>query len=813
MNRCICGSEEFDGFVQPYYRVNEAGESIAVSGEKFGTCRHCGVVRQLDLPFNNMEEYVEYYSKYPPTTREYQAKNWYHDLQLARTRADVYRISPTIEQRMLDVGCGSGAFVCECRARRQHAYGCEIATYAYGPESDFIYRKAFEEIKFPTDEFDLVTCHDVLEHTLDPKRMIAEMFRITKVGGDCIIDFPNFFDKAGEHHWKDAEHIWYFTPDQLHKLVRQLGFEVVRMDKPIPSKVVYYCRKPEQERTTILVPPGIGDSYWSVVKMQSFIAKEKLDIPIVIPVSNKEVKYSGHERSIPFLRMFPFLCVPGTTIAGDPKLQAIWNEAYSRQGRTIFRNILGYDYFLSYNGHLRYGKQLEEIDPQLACNWFPPMFVSLEQEQYQAHCLEKYGRYVAFYFPFYGTYSHWTAEFPVTEVISSVRGITEQTGCTPIFVGAGWDADDESLRHVMANVTGSVNLTNKTTVEQLFGLLKGASAVVGYPSGLTIMAAMFRVPTLIIWNHYYNTQFSWYCVSPEVRNKTYFIDYTYKLRHDRLIAEVKDLLEVGKIETNKFPSQITDRVPPPQLRKAHVQPAKTVFTTKPVPPKPTTKYFNGRNATVLCVLKSGGDYDLGYVEKLRNMVRRNTTLSPRFVCLSNVDTGAVCEWIPLVKDFPGWWSKLELFRENLIDCDHLIYFDLDTVIVNNIDPILQLDVPFAALGGFLPGPTRTSPENFGTGMMVWNRTHDFSFLLKEFDINNLPQGPQRWNNGDQYYIVTSLVDHNIAYRTIQDIAGGICSYKRNCLRGLPHDARVVCFHGRPRPHQALGIKWVRSAWR
>ena len=87
---------------------------------------------------------------------------------------------------------------------------------------------------------------------------------------------------------------------------------------------------------------------------------------------------------------------------------------------------------------------------------------------------------------------------------------------------------------------------------------------------------------------------------------------------------------------------------------------------------------------VACVLRSGGIYSPEWVRKLRDGVARQFTVPHRFVCLSDVDVSAICERIPLVEDWPGWWSKIELFRSGLFD-DTVLYFDLDTVPVGSLD--------------------------------------------------------------------------------------------------------------------------------
>ncbi|MHA2344724.1 MAG: methyltransferase domain-containing protein [Candidatus Hodarchaeales archaeon] len=544
-HKCICGNNSFTKYEKQLYKVNNLGETTEAEDSKikFGSCTKCGIVKQISDV--SLENYGKYYLDYPPTKDSYKAKSYEHDKEIAKKRCDEYGINKELKQRILDVGSGSGAFVTECREREQEAFGCEISEYAYAPENEFIYYDEFEEINFPTDYFDRVTCHDVLEHSLNPKRFLKELHRTTKQEGTCVIEIPRFFHDAGKHHWKE-EHIWFFKVEELSILAKEAGFKLEDIKCPIDSKVVLYLHKPKETRIKILMPPGLGDSYWSVIKTQAFMKKKNLgDVVDAHIVCNKEMHFNGHQRAFPFLQMFPFLNATWETIEnkGDPVRRGIWMEAYARQGRTIFENIFGHDYFISYNGHLRFGAEMEKLDPDLKTNWYPPMFVSLEQRRFEKECKEKFGKYMALYFVFGGTYEHWTKEFPVRKVIKSINKIYEETGLTPVFVGAKWDEQkDPLLNEVKKGVGNHIDMTGKTTVEQAFGLMKGSEVVVGYPSGLTVLSAVIGAKTVIIWNYYYNSQFAWNCCPPDTRNKNYFITNTKELTARALTDKVKEAL-------------------------------------------------------------------------------------------------------------------------------------------------------------------------------------------------------------------------------------------------------------------------------
>ena len=205
--------------------------------------------------------------------------------------------------------------------------------------------------------------------------------------------------------------------------------------------------------------------------------------------------------------------------------------------------------------------------------------------------------------------------------------------------------------------------------------------------------------------------------------------------------------------------------------------------------------------TVLSVLRSGGDYDAEWVRKLRDGVGRNLG-EHRFACLSDVEVP--CERIALTHDFPGWWSKIELYRPGVI-IGPTLYVDLDTIITGPLDQLTDLPYEFAMLRNF------NNPDVVGSGVMWFRKPlegiyekflEDQKRAMEWYDFKGL----NGTYVGDQSFVFDFL-EGKIDRLDRRDIR----SYKKHCKNGLPEGTSLVCFHGPPKPTE-VHTEWMKQCW-
>ncbi len=97
-------------------------------------------------------------------------------------------------KRVLDIGCGVGAFVRRLREFSPHVCGVDIDAerVAQGArELPGLALAVGEYLPFADETFDVVLMHEVLEHVTDDAATLAEAKRVLVLGGKAVVFCPN----------------------------------------------------------------------------------------------------------------------------------------------------------------------------------------------------------------------------------------------------------------------------------------------------------------------------------------------------------------------------------------------------------------------------------------------------------------------------------------------------------------------------------------------------------------------------------------------------------------------------------------------
>lgn len=213
------------------------------------------------------------------------------------------------------------------------------------------------------------------------------------------------------------------------------------------------------------------------------------------------------------------------------------------------------------------------------------------------------------------------------------------------------------------------------------------------------------------------------------------------------------------------------------------------------------------------VYKSGGDFDIRYVESLVYQLRNYGGYKGAIHCLTDriEEVAALGDPKPiqLKHDWPGWWSKIELFRPGLFRND-VLYLDLDTFIFDEILKLVKIcqqnERPL-----FLRGTHPRARQNnwLASGMMAW-KGNQLSAIYNAFmDIGpkravkeqkDFPAGAGQ--KGDQGFIRRVLGDNDHDFFQGLALPNKYIMFKRHVIidKKNTEGCHVLCWSGSSRPH-------------
>ena len=133
------------------------------------------------------------------TKERYYSKGYYHGLKAEPRFDTVAKLFTSLTgNRLLDLGCGDGdiTLVLKASMHASEAYGVDLSEEAVKLASEKGIRALHldlddEALPFENSFFDVVYCGEIIEHVFDPDHLLAEVKRVLKTSGSCIITTPN----------------------------------------------------------------------------------------------------------------------------------------------------------------------------------------------------------------------------------------------------------------------------------------------------------------------------------------------------------------------------------------------------------------------------------------------------------------------------------------------------------------------------------------------------------------------------------------------------------------------------------------------
>lgn len=141
--------------------------------------------------------------------------------------------------KVLDIGCGNGKFLSFVKQQGEiEIFGIEMegnsAKRAEKIPGIHLKKGFLEKTDFEKESLDAVTLFHVFEHLSEPRQTLEIISRILKKNGILMISFPNidsFQSRIFKGKWLHLDpprHLFFFSPEDFKKEMKNFGFEVLR---------------------------------------------------------------------------------------------------------------------------------------------------------------------------------------------------------------------------------------------------------------------------------------------------------------------------------------------------------------------------------------------------------------------------------------------------------------------------------------------------------------------------------------------------------------------------------------------------------
>lgn len=179
----------------------------------------------------------------------------------------------TLPIKVLDLGCGDGVifYLLQKKIKNNNLklYGIDLSEKAIeiaikkNPFGNF---KVADVYKIPYEEnyFDLVLSSDVIEHILEPKKMLSEIRRVGKNNSFTIIGTPIKYTEEPI----DLMHVYEYFPAEFEKLLKDF-FKIINIVESNPLTYMFLY-----EKTKIIFNKFILSPYRDLINFSSIVLRK-----------------------------------------------------------------------------------------------------------------------------------------------------------------------------------------------------------------------------------------------------------------------------------------------------------------------------------------------------------------------------------------------------------------------------------------------------------------------------------------------------------------------------------------------------------
>ena len=211
-----------------------------------------------------------------------------------------YTSALPLNSEILEIGCGGAILLKELKDFGFRTFGVDPSPTAIRAAEKYglnLIPKFFDPELF-SEPFSLIFHSDVLEHAFDPKEFIDEQRSVLKPDGLIIISVPNAQENIEYSDISMAmhQHLQYFTPESLSKLMESVGFEILEIRAADYGGSLYCAARRVDEYEVNLVEQNSIEPY----KLPNF--KDSIDkFRSTLETADGEIGFYVPLRAMPYL--------------------------------------------------------------------------------------------------------------------------------------------------------------------------------------------------------------------------------------------------------------------------------------------------------------------------------------------------------------------------------------------------------------------------------------------------------------------------------------------------------------------------------
>lgn len=233
-----------------------------------------------------------------------------------------------------------------------------------------------------------------------------------------------------------------------------------------------------------------------------------------------------------------------------------------------------------------------------------------------------------------------------------------------------------------------------------------------------------------------------------------------------------------------------------------------------------------KKVNIVCI-KWGVVYNDGYVNKLYNMIKRNTSYDVNFYCFTDNNEGfnenIIVKPLPILNTISGY-EHIYSYRKEAALCDddlaelrgeRVFFFDLDMVAISNLDELF--DYPKND-NFYIINDWHTKGNHVGQASCYSWVVGTLGFVKKDYESN--PKSVlDKFGSAAQEYLSSKVIEK---YGKLNFWPSDwFCSFKFHCMPKfillryflepqIPKNRKnlkFIAFHGTPNPREAIIGRW------